>query len=122
MKHFLQVAFADLPIHGINTGGVDTNQYFSLTRMRLRGVFVYEDFRTAVRIDADCFHGFHYLDLYWYAQNPCATLNCRRSFILFPRNEAVSNSVTVILFAWDATSDEHTAHHFCAECQSVEYN
>jgi len=32
----------------------------------------------------------------------------------------VSDSVTVILFAWDAGSAEHTAAQFCAECPSVE--
>jgi hypothetical protein len=57
------MAFADLPIHGIDTSSVDTDQYFSLTRVRLGGVLVHEDFRTAVRIDADCFHSFHDLDL-----------------------------------------------------------
>jgi hypothetical protein len=57
------MAFANFPIHGVDTGSVDPDQNFSLARVRLRGVLIYEDFRTAVRIDADCFHGFQDLDL-----------------------------------------------------------
>jgi hypothetical protein len=53
------MAFANLPVHGINPGGVDPDHNFSLARVRLRGILVYKDFRAAVRIDADCLHGFH---------------------------------------------------------------
>jgi hypothetical protein len=70
MKHFLQMPLANFPIHGVDSGSMDTDQYFSLTRVRLWGVLIYEDFRTAVRIDADCFHGFHDHNVDWLAQNP----------------------------------------------------
>ena len=67
MKHFLQVAFADFPVHRIDPSGVDADQHLPIARMGARRVLIHEDVRPPVGIDAHRLHGFHVRDSAWFA-------------------------------------------------------
>ena len=59
MEHLLDVTFADFPIHRIDPGGVDPDQHLLVHWIWTGRVFVRENFRSTVAIDAHRLHGFH---------------------------------------------------------------
>jgi hypothetical protein len=59
MEHLLEVTFADFPIHRIDPGGVDPDPDLTGKRVGPGRVFINQDLRTTIRIDAHRLHRSH---------------------------------------------------------------
>ena len=53
---FSEIAFANLPVHRVDSGGMDADENIAGHRIRLRRLFILQHFRTAVLMNAHRFH------------------------------------------------------------------